>query len=125
MKKLPADYKRRAEVRKRYVNNLSACERIAIPFKDNTEYVSNYILPVIIKDSTKEFRDTIRTKLAEKGIQTSVHYPAIHLFSVFKEEGVSFLLSELPDVLELVDVIPIAFNVFGPAIPSTVRPFLL
>ena len=94
LKKLPADYKRRADVRKRYVNNLSACERIAIPFKDNTEYVSNYILPVIIKDSTKEFRDTIRAKLAEKGIQTSVHYPAIHLFSVFKEEGVSLPVTE-------------------------------
>lgn len=94
LKKLPADYKRRAEVRARFVRNLKDCDKIAIPFKDNTEYVSNYILPVILRESNKDYRDQIRTKLAEKGIQTSVHYPAIHLFSVFKEEGVSLPITE-------------------------------
>ena len=94
LKKLPADYKRRAEVRARFVKNLKDCDKLAIPFKDNNEYVSNYIMPVILKDSNKKYRDSIRTKLADKGIQTSVHYPAIHLFSVFKEEGVSLPVTE-------------------------------
>ena len=94
LKKLPTDYKRRTEVRARFVKNLKDCNKLAIPFKDNTEYVSNYIMPVILKDSNKEYRDSIRSKLADKGIQTSVHYPAIHLFSVFKEEGVCLPVTE-------------------------------
>ena len=94
LKKLPSDYERRAVVRKRYVDNLSKCLKLAIPFKNNIEYVSNYIMPVILKDSTKEYRETIRTKLADKGIQTSVHYPAIHRFSVFKEHNVSLPVTE-------------------------------
>ena len=94
LKKLPQDYERRAEVRKRYISNLSGCGELTVPFKDNTEYVSNYIMPVILKDSTRERRDVVRQKLADKGIQTSVHYPAIHLFSVFKEAGVSLPLTE-------------------------------
>ena len=94
LKKLPADYNRRAEIRARYLNNLSVCDKVIIPFRDNTEYVSNYIMPVILKDSTKEYRDSIRSKLAEKGIQTSVHYPAIHLFSVFKDKSNSLPITE-------------------------------
>lgn len=94
LKKLPADYGRRAEIRARYIRNLSGCDKIAIPFRENTEYVSNYIMPVILRDSDKEHRDSVRQKLAEKGIQTSVHYPAIHLFSVFKEDGVSLPVTE-------------------------------
>lgn len=94
LKKLPADYKRRAEIRERFLKNLSACVKVVIPFKNNTEYVSNYILPVILKESNREYRDSIRQKLADKGIQTSVHYPAIHLFTVFKEKDVSLPVTE-------------------------------
>ena len=94
LKKLPADYKRRVEIRERVIKNLSDCDKVVIPFKTNTEYVSNYILPIILKDSNKEYRDSIRQKLSDKGIQTSVHYPAIHLFSVFKEVGVVLPVTE-------------------------------
>lgn len=85
MKKLPEDYKRRAEVRQRYVERLTKNPRIIVPFADNKEYVSNYIFPTVIKDSTKEQRDALRDYIHAAGIQTSVHYPAVHLFTTFKE----------------------------------------
>ena len=53
--------------------------------QDNTEFTSNYIFPIVLKDSNVEFRDEFRNKLHDKGIQTSVHYPAVHRFSIYKE----------------------------------------
>ncbi len=85
MKKLQKDLEERILVRKRYVEQLSKISGVIVPFVDNTEFVSNYIMPVILKDSTSEIRDRIRDTLHAAGIQTSVHYPAIHKFSIYKE----------------------------------------
>lgn len=89
--KIEKDLKKRAEVRKIYIRGLSEINELIIPFKDHNEFSSNYIFPVILKNSTYEKRDMVRNKLAEAGIQTSVHYPAVHKFSVYKE-----LYRELP-----------------------------
>ena len=83
--KIETDLKNRAEVRKFYIKELSEISEIIIPFKDYSEFSSNYIFPVILKNSTYEKRDLIRNKLAEAGIQTSVHYPAVHKFSIYKD----------------------------------------
>lgn len=85
MKKLQKDLEERILVRKRYVEQLSKISGVIVPFVDNTEFVSNYIMPVILKDSTHEIRDRVRDTLHAAGIQTSVHYPAIHKFSIYKE----------------------------------------
>lgn len=87
LRKLPADLEKRIEVRKRYVDSLSKIKGIVVPFADNTEFTSNYIMPVVLLDSTREKRDHIRECMHAAGIQTSVHYPAIHHFSVYKEAG--------------------------------------
>ena len=60
-------------------------ENIIIPFKDNKNYSSNYIFPIVLKNSKREKRDEVRNKLAEAGIQTSVHYPAVHRFSIYRD----------------------------------------
>ena len=83
--KIETDLKNRAEVRKFYIKELSEISEIIIPFQDYSEFSSNYIFPVILKNSTDEKRDLIRNKLAEAGIQTSVHYPAVHKFSIYKD----------------------------------------
>ena len=84
--KLRKDLEKRLEVRKWYLEGLKNTSNIIIPFRDNTEFVSNYIFPIILKDSTSEYRDEIRNKLHENGIQTSIHYPAVHKFSIYKNE---------------------------------------
>lgn len=84
MKKLQNDIRHRILAREQYLRGLSQVEGIFIPFKNNKEFVSNYIMPIILKDSTAEVRDSIRGKLHAAGIQTSVHYPAIHRFSIYK-----------------------------------------
>jgi len=83
--KLENDLKKRADVRKMYIQELSKIDDIIIPFKDYTEFCSNYIYPIVLKNSNFEKRDVIRKKLADAGIQTSVHYPAVHRFLIYKD----------------------------------------
>jgi len=87
LKKLPGDLEKRLAVRKQYVDRLSKVEELVVPFADNTEFVSNYIFPVVLKEGTKERRNKIREFIHAAGIQTSVHYPAIHRFSIYKDYG--------------------------------------
>lgn len=87
LKKLPGDLEKRILVRKRYVENLSKIKGVVVPFADCSEFTSNYIMPVVLTQGTKEERDAIREKIHAAGIQTSVHYPAIHKFSIYKDYG--------------------------------------
>ena len=84
LKKLPADLERRVEVRRRYVERLAAVGDLVVPFAGNREFVSNYIMPVVLTGGDAEYRDSIRGKMHAAGIQTSVHYPAVHRFSVYR-----------------------------------------
>lgn len=85
MGKLLPDLQKRAEIRQWYLERLANIPNIVVPFANNKEFVTNYILPVILKNSTAEKRDSVRNQLHEKGIQTSVHYPAVHRFSIYRE----------------------------------------
>jgi dTDP-4-amino-4,6-dideoxygalactose transaminase len=82
--KIEKDLEQRAEVRKWVIEGLKDCEDIIIPFQNYSEFSSNYIFPIVLKNADAEKRDAIRTKLADAGIQTSVHYPAVHHFSTYK-----------------------------------------
>lgn len=88
LKKLPKDLEQRISVRKRYIELLSEVDNIVVPFADNTEFTSNYIMPIVVTKGAVEDRDAIRNKIHEAGVQTSVHYPAIHRFSIYKDYGV-------------------------------------
>jgi dTDP-4-amino-4,6-dideoxygalactose transaminase len=85
LNKLKKDLKLRASVRKTYIEAFKNLEGIIIHFKNYTELNSNYIFPIILENSNFKRRDAIREKLAKNGIQTSVHYPAVHKFSIYKE----------------------------------------
>lgn len=94
IKKLPKDLEVRMKVRKHYIDRLSKLADVSVPFADNTEFVSNYIMPIVLLNSTKEHRDKIREYIHAAGVQTSVHYPAIHKFSTYRELGAVLPLSE-------------------------------
>jgi dTDP-4-amino-4,6-dideoxygalactose transaminase len=90
--KLMGDLKKRAEIRNYYLKQLAEIKDIIIPFSDNKFFSSNYIFPIVLKNSTSEKRNKVRENLAANGIQTSVHYPAVHRFSIYSEFAV-----ELPN----------------------------
>ncbi len=82
--KIEEDLSKRILVRQMYLNNLLSIDRIIIPFSKYKEFSSNYIFPIVLKNSNVELRDIVRKRLAEEGIQTSIHYPSVHRFSVYK-----------------------------------------
>lgn len=87
LKKLPGDLEARTIIRRHYIDRLSNVDGLIIPFSDNTEFVSNYVMPIVLENSNKIRRDNIRTFIHSSGIQTSIHYPAIHRFSIYKNYG--------------------------------------
>lgn len=96
--KIEADLVKRSEIRKAYIEQLKGIEGIIIPFENYTDFSSNYIFPIVLQHSTFEKRDKVREQLAEAGIQTSVHYPAVHRFLIYKD-----FYSDLPVTDYLVD----------------------
>jgi dTDP-4-amino-4,6-dideoxygalactose transaminase len=42
----------------------------------------------VLKESNIKYRDKVRALLHDMGIQTSIHYPAVHKFSIYKEHRV-------------------------------------
>lgn len=87
LKKLPGDLEKRLLVRKQYVDRLSSVQGVVVPFADNKEFVSNYIMPVVLTEGDRDRRNAVREYIHAAGIQTSVHYPAIHRFSIYRDAG--------------------------------------
>jgi dTDP-4-amino-4,6-dideoxygalactose transaminase len=83
--KLENDLKRRAELRDYYLKQLNGIKDIIVPFRENKFFSSNYIFPIVLKNSSVEKRNKVRGFLATNGIQTSVHYPAVHRFTIYSE----------------------------------------
>lgn len=106
--KLQADILKREKIRKRYIELLRSVEGITIPFSDSDQFSANYIFTIVLNESTYQKRDMVRNKLAEAGIQTSVHYPAAHLFSSYKDYNYSLPLTEY--VADNLITLPMYFN---------------
>jgi len=84
LKKLEKDLRKRQDVRRFYLEELAGTTTISIPFSHNREFVSNYIFPIVLKKANQAKRENIRQSLHAAGIQTSVHYPSVHKFTIFK-----------------------------------------
>lgn len=83
--KLMPDIAKRQHVRERYIELLGNDDRLIIPFKNYHVFSSLYICPMVLAKGDAAYRDAVRNYLAEKGIQTSMHYPPAHRFSIYKK----------------------------------------
>lgn len=92
--KLQADMEKRARVRRWYLEALQANDQIIIPFAEYRGFVSNYIFPIVLKSASKKKRDELRNHIHMLGVQTSVHYPAVHRFSSFEKLHCELLVTE-------------------------------
>jgi dTDP-4-amino-4,6-dideoxygalactose transaminase len=80
--KLDANNKRRGVLRELYREMLSGIEGIEVPFSHFDGVASHHIFPILLSEriGRKDFMEYLR----EQGIQTSIHYPPIHLFSYYR-----------------------------------------
>ena len=80
--KLDDNNKQRESLWGMYKEQLSGVDEIQVPFSEFDGVPSYHILPVLLSD--KIDRQGFIGHLRQKGIQTSIHYPPIHLFSYYK-----------------------------------------
>ncbi len=100
--RLDAEIERRRELTRRYRALLAEVEGIIVPFEDEQVPGSScYVIPVMIEQDGRQAE--ISARLRERGIQTSIFYPAIHRFSAYRERfpGVSLPVTELASRTEL------------------------
>jgi dTDP-4-amino-4,6-dideoxygalactose transaminase len=94
LKKLENDILKRIKIRQAYLELLSDIDEVIIPFLDVETFSSNYIFPLVLKNSDSSKRDSLRAFLEKNSIQTSVHYPSVHLFSIYYKDSVSLPKTE-------------------------------
>ena len=83
LEKLPAANAARAELTARYFENLDGAAGVTIPFRRFERGQPTYhIMPVLLAPDVD--RAAVIAKLAEKGVQASVHYPCMNAFTAYQ-----------------------------------------
>lgn len=97
--KLKDDLIKRAQVRQWYDELLVDTPGVIVPFSgfnngSASAFYSNYIFPIMLKQGDSDYRDAVRDRLHAAGVQTSVHYPAAHRFSIYQSCHASLPVTE-------------------------------
>ena len=93
--RLQGDLEKRARVRSRYLERLREVDEVIVPFAAHTGVVSNYIFPAVLRNANEATRAAVRDYLHSRGIQTSVHYPPAHRFSIYRNTGTALPRTEM------------------------------
>ncbi len=83
LNKLDKNNEKRGKLVKVYEKGLKDISKISIPFQDYKGKSAYHIFPILLPEHIS--RIDFMKKLRDNGIQTSIHYPPIHLFSYYKE----------------------------------------
>ncbi|HEY3614121.1 MAG TPA: DegT/DnrJ/EryC1/StrS family aminotransferase [Gaiellales bacterium] len=100
---LEADIAKRRVLTHRYREALSAVPGLIVPFTDaSVDESSCYVMPIMLEDPSRHGQ--LRIDLRERhGVQTSLFYPAIHEFSIYRKHfpGTSLPRTELASRSEI------------------------
>ena len=59
------------------------CPSVGVPFQKHPGISACHLLPILLPDGIQ--RESCMERMKSAGIQTSIHYPPIHLFSAYQE----------------------------------------
>ena len=82
LKKLDRNNKRRKKLVDIYRRELQGTKEISIPFSGFKHVPSYHLFPVLVAPFVD--RNRVMEKLKDFGIQSSIHYPPVHLFSLYR-----------------------------------------
>jgi dTDP-4-amino-4,6-dideoxygalactose transaminase len=102
LQRLEADITRRRELTLRYRGLLGQLEGIIVPFEDADIPTSScYVMPIMLERDGLQAE--VSRRLREHGIQTSIFYPSIHRFTIYRERfpDLSLPITELASRTEL------------------------
>jgi dTDP-4-amino-4,6-dideoxygalactose transaminase len=83
LRKLPANTQRRRALTEQYHRLLRDIPGVVIPFQTHRGIPAYHLLPVLLESTA--VRTQVMQHLALRGIQTSIHYPPIHQFSLYNK----------------------------------------
>ena len=88
LRRLPRENAARASVVAQYREALHGERGLTVPFagaEGSEREPAHHLAVVLLPEGTE--RTAVRTALAERGIQTSVHYPPIHMFTAYRSSS--------------------------------------
>ena len=85
LSRLEGSNSRRRDIVARYRRNLSEARHIAIPFAGVDGDLACHLFAVVLDAEVD--RRGFMTELKRQGIQSSIHYPPVHLFSYYRGRG--------------------------------------
>ena len=94
---------------------LKDLDNIEVPFGDTPDGLAHHLFPILLKEPAE--RANFMAALAQQGIQTSIHYPPVHLFSYYRslwEEGHNHRLPLTEDIAPPSDWLPCPFTLPSP-----------
>jgi len=82
LKKLEMNNRRREEITRIYRRELADCPGIRLPFNEHRRGSTYHLFPIILDEMVerRKFMEYMRSL----GIQTSIHYPPVHLFDYYR-----------------------------------------
>lgn len=83
LRKLERNNIKRRKITEEYKGNLKDLKGLILPFTHYLGKPSYHLFPIILPN--RDQRDRLQMKLRKAGIQTSVHYPPVHLFSYYRK----------------------------------------
>jgi len=90
LKKLERNNRRRRKLVEIYRKELQGVSEVFIPFLDAEGPYSYHLFPILIHGEPETraslLRDELMKRLKGGGIQTSIHYPPVHLFSLYRKQ---------------------------------------
>lgn len=106
MKRLDDEIARRREIVRGYRERLAGLERLTLPYRDeDVERSSCYVMPTLLAGDVD--RREFRQALSERGIQTSILYPAIHEFTEYRRRFPDVSLPRTEDVARTQVTLPL------------------
>jgi dTDP-4-amino-4,6-dideoxygalactose transaminase len=84
LKKLDRNNKKRKKLVEIYRNELQGTKEISIPFSHFKGIPSYHLFPVLVAPFVD--RNRVMERLKHFGIQSSIHYPPVHLFSLYQSQ---------------------------------------
>jgi dTDP-4-amino-4,6-dideoxygalactose transaminase len=83
---LPHWNERRRELVAVYRDALAdRCPAVSVPFANDSRASAHHFLPAVLPAGTD--RNAVMAQLRDRGVQTTVHYPPIHLLSLYREQN--------------------------------------
>lgn len=82
LRKLPGNTYRRQVLTAHYHRRLRDLPGVRVPFQEHRGTSACHLLPILLDSAT--VRSHVMQHLASRGIQTSIHYPPIHAFSLYR-----------------------------------------